>query len=157
MRIIRNISVCFSGHRSIPPEELDAVSRELEEAIKVLIKKGYKFYASGGALGFDTLAAKTVLKLREVYPEIKLHLVLPCLSQTRGWNEQDISVYEEIKTAADNVTYTSYEYTRGCMFKRNRCLVDMSSICICYLRKQTGGTAYTLRYAERKNLQIIKI
>lgn len=157
VEIIKNYSVCFTGHRIIPPEELDNVSVTLEKIIVELIKKGYIFYAAGGALGFDTLAAKTVLRLRESFTEVRLHLVLPCQTQTRGWNEQDIAIYENIKAAADNVTFTSREYTKGCMFKRNRHLVDISSICICYLRKKTGGTAYTVKYAEEKALQIIKI
>ena len=43
------------------------------------------------------------------------------------------------------------------MFERNRKLVDMSTYCICYLTKATGGTAYTVKYAKKKNLQIINI
>ena len=41
------------------------------------------------------------------------------------------------------------------MHKRNRMLVDMSSICICYLTKDTGGTAYTVKYAEKQKLKIL--
>ena len=43
------------------------------------------------------------------------------------------------------------------MQKRNRHLVDNSSICICYLTKPTGGTAYTVNYARRCSLQILNI
>lgn len=112
---------------------------------------------TGGAIGFDTLAAQTVLKLRKQYPHIKLILVLPCLAQTRGWREDDIKIYEEIKAQADQVVYTSQEYTRGCMHKRNRHLVDHSGICICYLTEDHGGTAYTVKYAGKRQLQIINL
>ena len=40
------------------------------------------------------------------------------------------------------------------MHQRNRALVDRSAFCICYLRTQTGGTAYTVRYAREKGLKI---
>lgn len=108
-------------------------------------------------MGFDTLAAQTVLKLKETYPQIKLILVLPCLTQTRGWKETDVKEYERIKSLADKVVYTSQEYTRGCMFKRNRHLVDFSSLCIAYLTKDEGGTAYTVKYAKQNGLNIINL
>lgn len=122
-----------------------------------LIEQGYRYFGAGGALGFDTLAAQAVLRLRERYPQIRLILVLPCLNQTRGWPQADIDTYEEIKRCADKVTYTSEHYFRGCMQKRNRHLVDNSSACICYLTKPTGGTAYTVDYARRMGLRIINV
>ena len=43
------------------------------------------------------------------------------------------------------------------MHKRNRHLVDNSSVCVCYLNKENGGTAYTVRYAGKKGLEIINL
>ena len=126
------------------------------EIIK-LVEKNYRYFGAGGALGFDTLAAQTVLELKTEHPDVKLILVLPCLSQTRGWSARDIEIHEEIKSKADQVVYTSQEYTRGCMHKRNRHLVDNSSICICYLTESTGGTAYTVNYAKEKGLMTINV
>ena len=108
-------------------------------------------------MGFDTLAEKTVLELRKTYPQIKLILVLPCISQAKSWSNTDKEVYEEIKKKADKVVYTSQEYTRGCMHKRNRHLVDNSSVCICYLTKENGGTAYTVNYALKRGLSVINL
>ena len=75
------------------------------------------YFGAGGALGFDTLAAQCVLSLKKQYPHIKLILVLPCITQTKGWSKDDIATYEEIKSQADKVVYTSYDYFRGCMLK----------------------------------------
>lgn len=122
-----------------------------------MIEQGYLYFGVGGALGFDTLAAKTVLRFKERYPQIKLILVLPCKTQTSGWGEKDIQIYEEIKSRRDKFVYTSDEYTRGCMFKRNRHLVDYSSVCICYLTEQKGGTAYTVDYAKKQDLSVINV
>lgn len=154
---MRNQTVCFTGHRKIPPERLNIVARRLRETLIELIKDGYLYFGAGGALGFDTLAAQTVLELKTIYPQIKLILVLPCLSQTRGWSGCDIETYEDIKLKADKVVYTSQEYTKGCMHKRNRHLVDNSNTCICYLTEKTGGTAYTVDYARNNNLSIINL
>ena len=52
------------------------------------------FCGAGGALGFDTLAAQTVLEMKKEYPQLRLILVLPCENQTRGWHSEDIAVYE---------------------------------------------------------------
>ena len=154
---MRKHTCCFSGHRRIPNEDLLIIKQKLMGAITSAIKDGYIFFGAGGALGFDTLAAQTVLELKKQYAHIRLILVLPCLSQARYWREQDISEYELIKRSADKVVYTSQEYSYDCMHKRNRHLVENSSLCICYLKEQSGGTAYTVKYAESRGLNIINV
>ena len=154
---MREKTCCFTGHRNIPLLKRKAVVRDLKNELTTLIDKGYQYFGAGGALGFDTIAAQTVLELKEQFPHIKLILVLPCETQTRGWKEKDIAIYEEIKRQADKVVYTSKEYTRGCMHKRNRHLVDNSSICLAYLTEQSGGTAYTVDYARKNGLTVINI
>ena len=148
---------CFTGHRSIPAAEHENLCKKLENAVETLIKKGYRYFGSGGALGFDTVAAQTVLKLKEKYPSVKLILVLPCKNQPQRWSEQDKRDYEEIKRKADKCTYVSESYQIGFMHKRNRFLVDNSSACICYLSQNSGGTAYTVKYAKSKGLKIINL
>ena len=154
---MRSHTCCFTGHREIPPEKRAEIAGRLEQVIVNLYQRGVRFYGAGGARGFDTLAARTVLKLKPSYPKIKLILVLPCLTQTRGWRPEDIAEYERIKAQADKVVYTAQQYTRGCMHKRNRHLVNHSSVCVCYLNRESGGTAYTVRYARKKGLEIINL
>ena len=147
---MRDKTACFTGHRKIASEQQRIVAERLKQTVEKLILNGYCYFGAGGALGFDTLAAECVLYLKKQYPQIKLILVLPCKTQTRGWDSEDITIYEQIKAQADKVVYTSEEYTRGCMFKRNRHLVDNSSVCIAYLTESKGGTAYTVNYAKQK-------
>ena len=154
---MREITCCFTGHRELPVWGRKQLAAKLEATITGLIDRDIIFYGAGGARGFDTLAAQTVLKLKPNYPSIKLILVLPCLTQTRSWRPEDIAEYERIKAQADKVVYTAQQYIRGCMFKRNRHLVDNSSVCVCYLTKDSGGTAYTVDYAEKKGLEIINL
>lgn len=148
---------CFTGHRNLTPADRDLIKQKLEPALIRLIESGVIYYGAGGALGFDTLAGLAVLKLKRQYPHIKLILVLPCHSQTRGWKVEDIRVYEEIKSAADKVVYTSEEYHSGCMHKRNRHLVDHSGTCVAFLKNSSGGTKYTVDYARRSGLTVINI
>ena len=155
--MVREQTCCFTGHRELSVWGRKQLAAKLEATITGLIDRGIIFYGAGGARGFDTLAAQTVLKQKPNYPSIKLILVLPCLTQTRGWRPEDIAEYERIKAQADKVVYTAQQYTRGCMFKRNRHLVDNSSVCVCYLNRESGGTAYTVDYAEKQGLEIINL
>lgn len=154
---MRENTCCFTGHRKVPPAERQQISDRLEQTVIELIQSGVCYFGAGGALGFDTMAAQTILKLQKDYPQIKLILVLPCKTQTRGWREKDVEIYESIKKAANKVTYTSEEYTRDCMLKRNRHLVDNSSVCVAYLTEATGGTAYTVDYARKRGIRVINL
>ena len=154
---MKNQTCCFTGHRKIPPEQYHRIAERLREHIIQLIEEGICYFGAGGALGFDTLAAQTALSLKAEYPQIKLILVLPCVTQTRGWAEKDVMVYEDIKARCDKFIYTSQEYSQGCMQKRNRHLVDYSSVCVCYLTEQSGGAAYTVNYAKTKGLRVINV
>ena len=154
---MKNQTCCFTGHRKIPLDQLECVTQRLRDAVIASIKDGYQYFGAGGALGFDTLAAQTVLNLKKDYQQIKLILVLPCKTQTRGWKQEDIEEYNRILKAADKVVYTSQDYYNGCMHKRNRHLVDNSSLCICYLTERTGGTAYTVDYARKVGCRVINL
>ena len=154
---MKNQTACFTGPRVIPAGQRKTIEKRLHDEVVTLIEQGYRYFGAGGALGFDTMAAQTVLQLKSQYPQIRLILVLPCRTQTRGWPERDIAVYQSIMAQADKVVYTSDEYTGGCMFKRNRHLVDHSSACICYLTSDRGGTAYTVDYALSKGVRVISL
>ena len=105
--MVREQTCCFTGHRELPVWGQKQLAAKLEATITGLIDRGIIFYGAGGARGFDTLAAQTVLKLKPNYPGIKLILVLPCLTQTRRWRPEDIAEYERIKAQADKVVYTA--------------------------------------------------
>lgn len=154
---VKKVNCCFTGHRAIPCDQTAQVYAMLQGIIRDLIQEGAMCFFTGGAIGFDTLCAKAVLELKQEYPTINLVLLLPCQSQARYWSKKEKVEYEEIKNRADDVRYISVEYTKSCMFQRNRALVDNADVCVCYLEKDTGGTAYTVRYAKSKGLRIINL
>lgn len=150
-------TVCFTGHREMKHNQCENI---LHTVVEDLIGKGFRFFGCGGARGFDSLAAKTVLTLKEKYPHIHLILVLPFENQYAhegGWSREEIDFYHYSKTMASNVMHLSSVYERGIYYKRNRYLVDFSSVCIAYQYKNTGGTAYTTNYAKKSGVQIINI
>ncbi len=154
---MKNTSCCFTGHRAIQYNEFKQIKPKLKNVIVDLIENEYINFYTGGAIGFDTECAKLILELKQTYAHIQLHLILPCKNQTCGWSVENIKVYEEIKQKSNSVTYTSDSYCFGCMYKRNRKLVDSSNICIAYLVENKGGTYYTVQYAQKQKVKVINI
>lgn len=153
----RQQTVCFTGHRQIGRDTVEIEFRVAGVA-ESLIQQGYLYFCAGGALGFDALASKVILRLQEKYPSVKLVLALPFWNQYQhetGWTEEDITEYHRLKAAASEVIHLQQNYSRGCYYKRNRYLVNTSSVCVAYQRFNCGGTAYTVRYAAEKGLRII--
>lgn len=145
---------CFTGHRIIPHSEVLKINESLEKICESLINRGYSQFICGGALGFDTLAALCVLRLREKY-DIKLIIAVPCRNQSEKWNKTDRELYEKILKLADEVTVLSEEYTPFCMQNRNRFMVEHSSACVAYLTRTVGGTAKTVNYAADNDCELI--
>ena len=152
---LKEKSCCFTGHRQLPPGEEAVLADKLAVQIGTLAGHGVEQFYCGGALGFDTLAATSVLKARKLLPKLKLILLLPCRTQAKYYNKYQKQLYQHILSNADGVTYISDAYTAWCMYERNRSLVDQSAYCICYLRRRSGGTNYTVQYARRRGLKII--
>lgn len=160
MKLIPEKSCCFTGHRQIPLREGLLLRQRLREEIGKLARAGIDTFLAGGALGFDTLAAQEVLRVRaETNPGLRLVLVLPCLGQESAWRQRDAAVYRSLLRQADEVIYTGDVYTRDCMFVRNRYLVDHSGCCICYLahKVRRGGTYYTVQYAQSHGLRVVNL
>ena len=150
-----DVSCCFTGHRKLPSDKLDQIRRRVSAEIERAYQGGYRRFLCGGALGFDTLCALEVIEKRKVYADMRLILVLPCLSQDEQWSEQDRLVYRSIYAESDECYCMSEFYSEGCMHLRNRAMVDDCSLCICYLENFKSGTSYTYNYAKKSGLVII--
>lgn len=147
----------FTGHRDMYRTEGSDAFEILRAAIIAFIGRGYEYFVAGGAIGFDTMAAECVLKLKNEYPQIKLVLMLPCKNQTIKWSVWEAKKHDRILRAADEVIYISQEYSRDCMLKRDRAMADASSACIAYCTKSSGGTAYTVSYALKQCIPVTNL
>jgi len=142
-------SCCFTGHRVIRAEDHEDLAERVRVEIRRLAESGIENFIAGGALGFDMIAAREVVSLREwELPGITLELILPCENQHVKWRAAEQQEYMRILAAADKVSYISKEYTPVCMQMRNRAMVDASEHCIAYIYRSFGGTAATVRYAN---------
>lgn len=148
---------CFTGHRDISDENQDELIQRLKENVLNLYQKGVNTFYAGGALGFDTLAAECVIEVRKTNRDIRLVIVVPCRDQAAKWSSADRERYNTILKLADDVIFLADRYYNGCMQARNRYMVNHSHFCICYLTKPSGGTYYTVSYAEEKELEIYNL
>jgi uncharacterized phage-like protein YoqJ len=136
----------FTGHRSLGA---DFSKSALKKQVKELVKRGVDTFLCGMAVGFDLLAAETVLELKKKYPNIRLILYIPCYNQQRNFSEKDKDRYAEIYKKADERVVLADGYYRGCMQNRNRYMVDRADVLIAHCHKAEGGAAYTVKYFQK--------
>ncbi len=161
----RENTCCFTGHRPDKlPWGLDENSAEcrklrIEIAIQLeaLHSAGIAHFISGMALGCDLLFAEAVLAMREEYDDVTLEAAVPCDSQANSWPEEQKERYNAILSSCDTVTFVQHQYTPGCMLRRNRYMVDSSSVLLACFNGSSGGTMNTLLYARRQGVKTIII
>ena len=154
---MKTSTCCFTGHRKLPQKKIQHIIKRLSDEIDRLVNQGVTNFISGGAVGFDLIAASMVVAKKEMGAKIKLIFVLPCRNQDEHWSKKEIDLYRSLLSEADGVHYMSEEYNSDCMKKRNHYMVDNSAYCICAFIRNVSGTAQTVRYAEQKGLYIINV
>ncbi len=160
--IRREIACSFTGHR---PERLpggyaawDSPASPLRPWIRRAVEEaaadGYRDFICGMALGADTLAAEEVLGLRERLEGIRLIAAVPCPEQADRWRQPDRMRYRRLLRLADWMYTASPVYTPYAMHLRNRWMVEHASRLIAIFDGSPGGTAHTVRLAEKQGLDI---
>ena len=138
----------FTGHRNIKESHKNLLPDLLARAIGYAYEKGCRKFIAGGALGFDTVAAREVLRFRLNHPDVSLVLFLPCLDQDAGWSARQRDSYDYILASADEVKYISECYDKSCMKRRNQAMAEECDIMIAYVNRDYSGSAQTLRMAQ---------
>lgn len=139
------LTCVFIGHK----ETYSIKTEELHHLIRTAIEQGVTLFLNGGMGHFDYLCAHEVAELKKEYPQIRSELVIPYLTfQPRTMEYFDSSIYPD--------GFEKYHF-KAAIPKRNRWMVDRSQIAICYVTHGWGGAAQTMKYAIKKNLQIINI
>ena len=147
---------CFTGPRpkNYPwgrDKECEAkIEEKLKIAVQEAVERGYRHFISGMSAGIDLLAAKIVLQLRGDMPkmEITLEAAIPFLFQSKRWKEETKREYEIILSQCDKVHYIADAFSLEAYKKRDKYMVDKSSLLIAVEGKPNGGTARTIAYAR---------
>ena len=153
---------CFTGHRpnKLPwrDDEADprclalkeAIARELGKAYD----KGYRHFICGMAQGADFYFCEAAQALRDERPGVTVEAAIPCEEQASRWSEADRERYFRLVGLCDFETVVQRHYDRNCMLRRNRYMVDRSSLLIAAFDGTLGGTMYTVTYAMKHGVEV---
>jgi len=81
----------------MPKEQMEYIIKRLDHEIEKLIEQGVVNYISGGALGFDQIAASLIIAKKEMGCAIRLVFALACENQDALWNDAQKRLYHSIK------------------------------------------------------------
>lgn len=166
MKERKTFACAFTGHRpgrfcfgyDEEHEQCKQLKSVLADQIAALIDAGITTFYTGMAQGVDQWAAAIVLALSEEHPGIRLIAVLPCETQANKWSVDQRERHFNILAECDDVITLAGHYTPTCMLERNRYLVDHAEYLLAvYDNGIRGGTAHTIRYAEKRGRKIISI
>lgn len=149
----------FTGHRKLPADKQEKIRQSIKNNIeKLIISYDVKNFISGGALGFDTMAAEAVTELKKSYPHIKLYMYIPCRNQDVLWSQDNKKKYADILLVSDEVIYVSDKsYCKDCMHKRNLKMIEDAFFCIAFCINSRSGTGFTVRNAKESGKQVFNI
>jgi len=172
------MTVAFTGHRQINgkyPDGFrtmdgryssnDGLWSKVYNALLNLIttlhhKYGHVDFISGGAVGFDQVAAKAVIDLYMAGLPIQLIMAIPFEGQESKWSRLVVEGYNYILGHAHEVHYVCEPgYAPWKMQKRNEWMVDRAkTIVALYLSEgKTGGTLNCINYAMKHKKPLITI
>ena len=142
----------FTGHRAISPVHIAPLTDLLDRAITYAYAEGCRTFFSGGAVGFDILAARRVLLFRISHPDVRLVMLLPCVGQEEKWSPEQRERYYQVLRDADELEYLADAYDPDCMRRRNAALVSRADMLVAYVARRSSGAGQTLAMAEKKGI-----
>jgi len=161
----RENTCCFTGYR---PEKLPwganeedgrclALKEKLADVVAALYGAGIRRFICGMALGCDTYFCEAALSLREEHEDVTVEAAVPCEDQAERWPKADRERYYRLSSQCDLETPIAREYTPDCMARRNRYMIEQSSVLVAVYDGRPGGTMQTVNMARKQGLEIIEI
>lgn len=154
--------VAFIGHRQIFDKSLE---NRLFCAVECEIKRGCKTFVMGTHGDFDKLALGVCRKLRKIYGDIKIEVVITSLAQVKPtilshdaeFGDEFFKPYEDVETVMFDIENTHFKKK---ITESNRQMLDSCDTLICYVDtayKYASGakTAYT--HAKKKGLTVVNL
>ena len=142
--MLYQLIVAFCGHREV--EEQEQVREWLEHTVETLLQRGATQFYLGGYGGFDRMAAAAVQCAKQGNRPAESILVLSYLDRNISTELYDSSVYPPLENVPK----------RFAIVRRNRWIVDHADIIVAYVLHDWGGAAEMLRYAVRRQKEIIR-
>lgn len=132
----------------------------LEQYLEKYINKGFVNFLSGMANGSDIIFAKAVINLKNKYPHILLHGIIPFLNQNKYYSNEDKKIYDDLIKKCDTIRIISVEYSANCYKIRNEFLVKNSSVLLAItynIEMHRSGTTQTINMAIKNGVGVVKV
>ena len=155
----------FTGHRAakLPwgfnehdPRCLQ-LKQQIFDAIDAIYASGVRHFICGMANGCDMYFGEAVIALKREMKDVTLEAAIPFAGQADHWKESEKSRWQHIYNNSDYITIVSKAYTKDCMSKRNRYMVDNSDVLLAAYNGSKGGTQNTILYAIRSKKEVLQI
>ena len=134
----------FFGHR----ECYGLNEKTLERAIDELIRKGVDTFYVGHQGNFDSMVLGCLKKLKEIYSNISLTVVLAYMPTHKYDLYNGYSIYPE----GLEIGLPKFSIER-----RNKWMIDRSDYCLCYVDHTRGGAYKFVKIAKNKGVEIINL
>ena len=145
----------FIGHRLILQSNL---KEKLISTIERQIQNGCNCFTMGTHGDFDRLALNTCIELKNIYPDIKIEIVITNLNGlARKYGDNDYYVpYSDIETIIYQIETTHFKRQ---IISSNMQMLDTCDTLICYVDEDAykSGAKRALQYAKKKALNIINL
>lgn len=157
---------CFTGYRpskfpfslNYGDPDFGKFENALSEQVLKLAEEGCGTFYCGMAMGFDIIAAETVISVKNGFSEpLKLVCVLPFKNQGEEFSGDWKKRFYRVLDAADSVEILADNYYPGCYSKRNRFMVDSSDYVITWYDGKSGGTKNTIDYAIKRGRKVFNV
>ena len=146
-------AVAFTGRRTYAGE----ADEELSMVVCDLCERGFTRFLCGMSWGFDLAAARVVMECRKRYPSVELVAVEPFAEFRMMFSGEDAVLYDEVLAAA-NERVVAGENDKLAYMRRNDFLVDNASVIVAWWEgNKRGGTAYTIRRARKRRVEVINL
>ena len=155
MPVPRVETCCVSGSVVLPYHDQE-IRRRIRELAAKLVAAGVVYFLVGGDIGFDMIAAGTLLTMRrnDGLP-IQVISVLPFPGYSDHWMEEYRLRQKHIMLHSDRVLYVSREKRPFIRAERDRKMADRAEYCLTYCTGPGGEEAELIRYALDRGLLVL--
>lgn len=156
-----NMNIVYSGHRpkKLPKEFGYNLNNKYWSELKNIIKDDIKYLNPdkiycGMALGFDSIVAETIIELKKENYDINFIACIPFKGQEKNWPIDSQNRYNYYLQYADEIIILNDQYTKSCMFERNKYMIDNADILIAFTDTANGGTGHAISLAKKKGIKV---
>ena len=148
-------TVCFFGHRVI--DDFQETEKKVEKIIdKILNEHEYVEFLIGREGDFDQIVSSAILryKKKSELDNCSLTWVMPYM---KAEYKHNLDSFEKYYDSIELCEQSANAHPKAAIQIRNRAMVDRSDLCVFFVNQEKGGAYQTLKYAEKRGVQILRI